>query len=398
MLSLGFEEVAALTSGDHGAPSLSGGALGGGGRRVSPRLALNLTSAGAPRLPVQLLQEHDAALAELSALRSAARKKRDVSKQAPSPSPALDDDAKVPAPPREGADGLGALVGQPEVVGDARRAEELATENEQLRRLLASPRLPSVHLPPAPPPASVASLHQALEAQALRTDQLFQFLAGQMGALAEKVGKVPSGPLPPPPAVAKEKPGTLPFLEPANKRTGPIDLTTQRVGLYFYDSSLRIHGGARQSLATRIGSKIKARSYNEMLSLSVALDMAVAGLDALGAGDGGAQVDALLDVVEVLVRRWICILYAALHKNDWASANGFLHPRVRDTFLPAPLLASLGQQMRAQDFLDKRLTGLPAVANDEDDEEGDGIDSLPSGVEAKASPSPNSRGKASKKQ
>ena len=42
--------------------------------------------------------------------------------------------------------------------------------------------------------------------------------------------------------------------------------------------------------------------------------MAVAGLDALGAGEGGAQVDALLDVVEVLVRRWICIVYyAALH-------------------------------------------------------------------------------------
>ena len=126
--------------------------------------------------------------------------------------------------------------------------------------------------------------------------------------------------------------------------------------------------------------------------------MAVAGLDALGAGEGGAQVDALLDVVEVLVRRWICILYAALHKNDWASANGFLHPRVRDTFLPAPLLASLGQQMRAQDFLDKRLNGSTAVADDEDDEEGDGIESLSSGGEAKASPSPNGRGKASKKQ
>jgi hypothetical protein len=58
------------------------------------------------------------------------------------------------------------------------------------------------------------------------------------------------------------------------------------------------------------------------------------GVDARGPGEGGALEAALLDVVEVLVRRWICVIYAALHKNDWAAADGFLHPRVRDTFLP----------------------------------------------------------------
>ncbi len=78
-------------------------------------------------------------------------------------------------------------------------------------------------------------------------------------------------------------------------------------------------------------------------STGVALDMAVAGEDARGLGEGGAQEAALLDVAEVLVRRWICVIYAALHKNDWASADGFLHPRVQDTFLPVSLLASLGR-------------------------------------------------------
>ena len=125
LLSLGFDEVAALTSGDrHGASSLSSGALGGGGRRVSPRLAQSLTSAGTPRLTVQLLQEDEAALAELSALRSAAKKKKDAGKQTP---PALSDDAKVPVPPREGAGGLADLVARQEGDEDARRAEELAS-------------------------------------------------------------------------------------------------------------------------------------------------------------------------------------------------------------------------------------------------------------------------------
>jgi hypothetical protein len=91
---------------------------------------------------------------------------------------------------------------------------------------------------------------------------------------------------------------------------------------------------------------VTARSYNEqVLSLAIALDMAVAGVDARTPGDGGAQEAALLDVVEVLVRRWICVIYAALHKNDWAAADGFLHPRVRDTFLPVPLLAMMLMMM-----------------------------------------------------
>ncbi len=140
-----------------------------------------------------------------------------------------------------------------------------------------------------------------------------------------------------------------------------------------------------------------ARSYNELLSLSVALDMAVAGVDARGLGVGGAQEAALLDVVEVLVRRWICVIYAALHK-DWASADGFLHPRVRDIFLPGPLLASLGQQMRAQDFLDKRSGGPLAALDDEGDGEGDGIASLTLGGDVKASAAPHGRAKAFKKQ
>ena len=87
-------------------------------------------------------------------------------------------------------------------------------------------------------------------------------------ALAEKVnGAAPAAPL-----VARERPqaGTLPFLEPAHKRPGPIDLNTQRIGLFFYDGHIRPHGGAHHSLTTRVGSKVTARSYNELLSLSVA--------------------------------------------------------------------------------------------------------------------------------
>jgi hypothetical protein len=123
-------------------------------------------------------------------------------------------------------------------------------------------------------------------------------------------------------------------------------------------------------------------------------------IDARGPGEGGSQEAALLDVVEVLVRRWICVIYAALHKNDWAAADGFLHPRVRDTFLPVPLLASLGQQLRAQDFLDKRngSGGSLAALDGEDDGEGDGIGSLTLGGDVKASAAPHGRAKAFKKQ
>jgi hypothetical protein len=237
-----------------------------------------------------------------------------------------------------------------------------------------------------------------LEAQAARTDQILQYLAVQVGTLAEKVSSGPSGSSPSAlPAKEKQVPGSLPFLEPAHKRPGSIDLNTQRVGMYFYDSHIRPYGGARHSLTTRVGAKVTARSYNELLSLAVALDMAVVGVDARGP-EGGAQDTALLDVIEVLVRRWICVIYAALHKNDWAAADGFLHPRVRDTFLPVPLLASLGQQLRAQDFLDKRSGRSLAALDSEDDGEGDGIGSLTLGGDVKVSAAPNGRAKASKKQ
>ena len=213
-----------------------------------------------------------------------------------------------------------------------------------------------------------------------------------MGTGPSGSSSVPTAPIP-----AKEKPGTLPYLEPAHKRTGPIDLNAQRIGMYFFDSHIRTHGGARQLLVSRMYAKVSARSYNELLSLAVALDMAVGGVDARGPDEGGAQEVALLDVVEVLVRRWICVLYAALHGNDWAAADGFLHPRVRDCFLPAPLLASLGQQLRAQDFLDKRSGGPQAARDDEVDGEGDGIASLAIGGDSKTSSVPHGRAKAFRK-
>jgi hypothetical protein len=71
---------------------------------------------------------------------------------------------------------------------------------------------------------------------------------------------------------------------------------------------------------------------------------------------------------------------------------------VRDTFLPVPLLASLGQQLRAQDFLDKRSGRSLAALDSEDDGEGDGIGSLTLGGDVKVSAAPNGRAKASKKQ
>ena len=63
-----------------------------------------------------------------------------------------------------------------------------------------------------------------------------------------------------------------------------------------------------------------------------------------------------------------------------------------------PLLASLGQQMRAQDCLDKRSGGPLAALDDEDDGEGDGIASLTLGGDVKAPTAPHGRAKAFKMQ
>ena len=365
----------------------AGGARGGSGSRISPRLAQSLTSTGLPRLTVKELEENAAALRELAALQAAAKAKKAAVPALALPIAASSPRAEDAKAPTSSSDGVVGRI----VLDEEEDVAALALENEQLRRLVAAGRS-------SPAQASQASI-VALEAQAARTDQILQYLAVQVGTLAEKVSSGPSGSSPSAlPAKEKQVPGSLPFLEPAHKRPGSIDLNTQRVGMYFYDSHIRPYGGARQSLTTRVGAKVTARSYNELLSLAVALDMAVVGVDARGPGEGGAQDAALLDVIEVLVRRWICVIYAALHKNDWAAADGFLHPRVRDTFLPVPLLASLGQQLRAQDFLDKRSGRSLAALDSEDDGEGDGIGSLTLGGDVKVSAAPNGRAKASKKQ
>jgi hypothetical protein len=67
LLSLGYEEVAAL-SGEAPMAARAGGARGGSGSRISPRLAQSLTATGLPRLTVKELEENAAALRELAAM------------------------------------------------------------------------------------------------------------------------------------------------------------------------------------------------------------------------------------------------------------------------------------------------------------------------------------------
>ncbi len=230
-LSLAYDEVAALSAGVPMA-ARSGGARGGSGSRISPRLAQPLNAAGMPRLTVKELEENAAAMRELAAIQAAAKAKKKAGPALALPtaaSPLRTEDAKAPTPSSDGVDGRIVLDEEEDVAA-------LILENEQLRRLVAAGRPSAAQVPQA----SIV----ALEAQATRTDQILQYLAAQVGALAEKVTSGPPGSSPSAPPATKEKPGSLPFLEPAHKRPGPIDLNNHRIGMFFYaDGHIRPHGG-----------------------------------------------------------------------------------------------------------------------------------------------------------
>ena len=126
----------------------AGGARGGSGSRISPRLAQSLTSTGLPRLTVKELEENAAALRELAALQAAAKAKKAAVPALALPiaaSPPRAEDAKAPTSSSDGVVGRIVLDEEGDVAA-------LALENEQLRRLiggggalLACTGLPSIH-------------------------------------------------------------------------------------------------------------------------------------------------------------------------------------------------------------------------------------------------------------
>ncbi len=163
----------------------SGGARGGSGSRISPRLVQPLTAAGMPRLKVKELEENAAAMRELAAIQAAANCK---AKKKAGPALARPAHRRVTPPrggrrppPRLQTASLGASCSTKRKMSIA----ALILENEQLRRLVAAGRPSAAQVPQA-------SIHRGLiEAQATRTDQILQYLAAQVGALAEKVTSGP---------------------------------------------------------------------------------------------------------------------------------------------------------------------------------------------------------------
>jgi hypothetical protein len=160
--------------------------VGGAGRGFPPAWpSPSLRLGSMPRLTVKELEENAAAMRELTAIQAAAKAKKATGPAlslAPPPaaSPLRAEDAKAPTP---SSDGVAGRI----VLDDEEDVAALLIENEQLRRLVAAGRLSS-----QAPQSSIT----ALEAQAARTDQILQYLAAQMGALAEKVTSVPPGPAP----------------------------------------------------------------------------------------------------------------------------------------------------------------------------------------------------------
>ena len=131
LLSLGYEEVAAL-SGEAPMATRAGGARGGSGSRISPRLAQSLTSTGLPRLTVKELEVNAAALRELAAIQAAAKAKKAAGPALAQPtaaSPPRAEDAKAPTSSSDGVAGRIVLDEEEDVAA-------LALENEQLRRLV----------------------------------------------------------------------------------------------------------------------------------------------------------------------------------------------------------------------------------------------------------------------